>query len=97
MLDEVVALGRMSTGTSDTEAALRLYNFFATIHLDRFRDLSMVIGGMHQIMEPFAVGSDGTVQVMFKGDAESMLSLQQNLDRIKHILASPRQVESSSE
>lgn len=62
------------------------YSFFATVHLDRFSDLALVVGDNMVVIEPFSVGEDGTVQVHIRGESGLVRSLDRSLQRIKHIL-----------
>lgn len=62
------------------------YSFFATIRLDRFSELALVIGDHMVVVEPFSVGQDETVQVHIRGEAELARRLDRSLQRIKHIL-----------
>lgn len=67
---------------------MRLFNFYTTVHMDRFGDLEMLTRGSVVTVEPNAVGSDGTVEIYVKGEAATTLRLDQAIRRLPH-LATP--------
>ena len=66
---------------------MRIYSFVVTIHVDRFSDLMLVVGGHPVTIEPLSVGEDNTIDVWITGEAVVSLRLDQCLQKIKHILS----------
>lgn len=72
---------------------MRVYSFFALIHLDRFTDLALVVGNNDVAIDPHSVGCDNTVEVQFTGRADTAMKLESCLKRISYILEVPPSLE----
>lgn len=69
------------------------YSFFATVHVDRFSDLALVVGDHAVIVDVLSMGDDSTIDVEIEGEPENTRRLARCLQKIKHILSSAPVVE----
>lgn len=69
---------------------MRAYDFYATIHLDRFRDLALLTAAHRSVIfvEPWSVGPENMVKVHIFGEEDVTLRLEGCIKRIAHILES---------
>lgn len=68
---------------------MRLFNFYATIHLARFGDLAILTKDQQVIVEPNSVGDDGTVEVYIRGEAATTLTLDRSIRRLPWLTTAP--------
>jgi hypothetical protein len=68
---------------------VRLFNFFAMIHPDRFGDLAILTKDQQVIVEPYSVGDDGLIQVYVRGEAADTLKLDQSIRRLPWLATAP--------
>jgi hypothetical protein len=69
---------------------MRAHDFYATIHLDRFGDLAMLMAAHRSVifMEPHAIGPGKMAIVHIFGEEDVTLRLETSIGRIAHILSS---------
>lgn len=70
------------------------YGFFIQIHVDRFSDLSLVVGKHKVYLDLMSMGEDCTVEVFISGEEPEIIrKLDGSLWRIREMLSTPPVVE----
>ena len=70
---------------------MRTNSFLLRVHIDRFEDLDMIIGGEDEEslhVEIISAGDDLTFGVLFSGEEEYIFALGECLRRVSDILSS---------
>lgn len=70
-------------------------SFLTIVHIDRFHEISLVVGDHAVTIDPIAMGTDSMVEVLVTGDSEITRKLYTSFRRIKHILMSAPSLECS--
>jgi len=68
---------------------VRSFNFYATVHVDRFGDLELLTRGSAVVVEPMAVDSDGTIEIYVRGEAGTTIKLDQAIRRLPWLATAP--------